>query len=76
MHSCPKGPGEGAAQRHPPDQSLCSSMKVIASLTVGDLLGGVIGDLDFELFLEGHHQLNDIEAVRAQIVDEARASPR
>src|SRR5690606_30634035 len=37
-----------------------------------DLLRGVVGDLDPELFLEGHHQLDDVEAVRAQIVDEAR----
>ena len=37
-----------------------------------DLLGGVVGDLDPELFLERHHQLDDIEAVRAQIVDEVR----
>src|SRR5262249_1161390 len=37
----------------------------------GDLLGGVIGDLAAEFFLEGHHELDRIEAVRAQIVDEA-----
>src|SRR5690606_29117878 len=37
-----------------------------------DLLGGVVRDFDSELFLEGHNQFNDIEAVGAQIVDEAR----
>ncbi len=37
-----------------------------------DLLGRVVGNLDAELFLEGHHQLDDVEAVGAQIVDEAR----
>src|SRR6478735_7406880 len=37
-----------------------------------DLLGRIVGNLDAELFLEGHHQLDDVEAVGAQIVDEAR----
>src|SRR5690606_39857830 len=37
-----------------------------------DLLGRVVGNLDAELFLEGHHQLDDVEAVGAEIVDEAR----
>src|SRR5690606_8669132 len=36
-----------------------------------DRLGGVIGNLDPEFFLERHHQFNGVEAVRAQIVDEA-----
>src|SRR5579871_1403742 len=36
-----------------------------------DLFGGIVRDFDPELFLEGHHQLDDVEAVRAQIVDEA-----
>jgi hypothetical protein len=48
-------------------------MNSIASLTVDDLLGRVVGDLDAEFFLEGHHQLDGVEAVGAQIVDEARA---
>src|SRR6185437_3006789 len=37
-----------------------------------DLLRRVVGDLDAEFFFEGHHQLDDVEAVGAQIVDEAR----
>jgi hypothetical protein len=37
-----------------------------------DLLGGIVGNLDAELLLECHHQLDDIKAVGAQIVDEAR----
>src|SRR5687767_3968381 len=37
-----------------------------------DLLGRVVGNLDAELFLEGHDQFDDVEAVRAEIVDEAR----
>src|SRR4051794_7521616 len=37
-----------------------------------DFLGGIVGDLDAELFLERHHQLDDVEAVGAEIVDEAR----
>jgi len=35
-----------------------------------DGLGGVIGDLDAELFFEGHDQFDRVEAVGAQIVDE------
>src|SRR6185503_17144831 len=37
-----------------------------------DLLGGVVRDLDPELLLERHDQLDDVEAVGAEIVDEAR----
>src|SRR3546814_2706523 len=37
-----------------------------------DLLGSIVGDFDAEFFLERHHQLDDVEAVRAEIVDEAR----
>ena len=36
-----------------------------------DLLGRVVRDLAPELLLEGHHQLDGVEAVGAQIVDEA-----
>src|SRR5690606_23701636 len=32
----------------------------------------IVGDFAAELFLEGHDQLDGIQAVRAQIVDEAR----
>ena len=35
------------------------------------MLGGVIGDFDVELFLEGHDQLDVVEAVGAEVVDEA-----
>jgi hypothetical protein len=35
-----------------------------------DGLGGVVRDLDVELFLEGHHELDGIEAVGPEIVDE------
>src|SRR5690606_5704233 len=38
----------------------------------GDLLGGIVGNLDAEFFFERHHQFDDVEAVGAQIVDEAR----
>ena len=37
-----------------------------------DLLGGIIGNLAAEFLLERHHQLDGIEAVGAQIIDEAR----
>jgi hypothetical protein len=37
-----------------------------------DLLGGIVRDFDAEFFLESHDELDDVEAVRAEIVDEAR----
>src|SRR4051812_14119935 len=37
-----------------------------------DLLGGIVRNLDAELLLEGHDELDDVEAVGTQIVDEAR----
>src|SRR5258707_528943 len=36
-----------------------------------DLFGGVIRDFAAEFLLEGHHQLDSVEAVRTQIVDKA-----
>src|SRR5215470_16164959 len=36
-----------------------------------DLLGRVIRDLAPELFLKRHHQLDGVEAVGAEIIDEA-----
>src|SRR5207253_7164846 len=36
------------------------------------LLGLLVGDVDVELLLEGHDQLDGIEAVRAQVLHEAR----
>src|SRR5689334_13840219 len=36
-----------------------------------NFLGGIVRDFDPELLLEGHDQLDDVEAVRAEIVDEA-----
>ena len=37
-----------------------------------DLLSGIVRNLDPELFLERHDQLDDVEAVGAQVVDKAR----
>ena len=37
-----------------------------------DVLSGVIRNLDVEFFFEGHDQLDVVEAVGAQVVDEAR----
>ena len=37
-----------------------------------DLLSSIVRNLEVELFLEGHHQLNGVQAVSAQIIDEAR----
>src|SRR5690606_3573696 len=38
-----------------------------------DRLGGIVGNLDAEFFLERHHEFDRVEAVRTEIVDEARA---
>src|SRR6185503_19470693 len=38
-----------------------------------DTLGGIVGNLATELLLEGHHQLDGIQAVSPEIVDEASA---
>ena len=37
-----------------------------------DLLGVLVRDLDVELLLEGHHQLDRVERVGAQVLDELR----
>src|SRR5688500_79905 len=37
-----------------------------------DLLRVLVGDLDAELLLEGHDQLDGVEAVRAEVVHEGR----
>src|SRR5919107_1580788 len=37
-----------------------------------DGLGGIVGNLAAELFLEGHDKLDRVERVRAEVVDEAR----
>src|SRR5262249_30500751 len=39
-------------------------------LDPGDLLGVLVGNLDAELLLEGHHELDGIEAVRSEVVHE------
>jgi hypothetical protein len=36
-----------------------------------DRLGSIIRDLDRELFFEGHHQLDLVEGIGAEVVDEA-----
>ena len=38
----------------------------------GDLLGVLVGDVEVERFLKRHHQFDDIERIRAQVVDERR----
>ena len=35
-----------------------------------DVLGLFVGDLDLELLFHRHHQLDDVEAVRAEVLDE------
>src|SRR5262245_33940821 len=41
-------------------------------LHLRDLLGVLVGDLDPELLLEGHHELHRVQAVGAQVVHERR----
>ena len=38
----------------------------------GDVLRVVVGDLEVELLLDGHDELDDIQRVSTQIIDEAR----
>src|SRR3569833_306080 len=57
-------------------QSAWLSALVFFDVLVGiadgrDLLGRIVGNLDADLFLERHHQFDDVETVGAQIVDEA-----
>ena len=47
----------------------CFSMYSMASLTV-DLLGVLVGDLDPERLFEGHHELDRVEGVGAEVVHE------
>src|SRR5262245_31366603 len=37
-----------------------------------NLLRFLVGDLHVVLFLEGHHELDDVERIRAQVLDEGR----
>src|SRR6185437_766708 len=37
-----------------------------------DVLRRVVGDFDVELFLEGHHEFDVVQAVGAEVVNEAR----
>ena len=49
----------------------CFSRNLTASPTVWIVLGGIVGNLAAELLLERHDQLDGVEAVGAEIVDEA-----
>src|SRR5579863_8753483 len=37
-----------------------------------DLFRVLVRDLDLELLLEGHHQLDDVQRIRSQVIDEMR----
>src|ERR1700712_2824477 len=37
-----------------------------------NVLSGVVGDFDVELFFERHHQFNIVQAVCAQVIDKGR----
>src|SRR6476660_5451195 len=52
---------------------LCVRLDVLDGfLHAGDFLGILVGNLDAELLLERHHELDGVERVGAQIVDERR----
>src|SRR5690348_17973104 len=53
--------------RRPPRSTLFPYTTLFRSL---DLLRRVVRDFDRELFLEGHHQLDRVERVGAEVVDE------
>src|SRR6185312_16218886 len=64
--------GSSAARRPATARSLLGvGLDVINGLLHGgDLLGVLVRDLGLELFLEGHHQLDGVERVGAQVVHE------
>src|ERR1044072_208058 len=52
--------------------ALCVLFKELARVAEGqDRLGSIVRDLATELFLEGHHQFDGVEAVGAEVVNEA-----
>src|SRR3546814_4849398 len=58
-----------------PDRAILALVRfdiVDRVLDGGDLFRRIVGDFDAEFFFERHHQFDDVEAVGAQIVDEAR----
>src|SRR3984893_6290945 len=65
----------GARALPPPIPSAAASLvpfdEAHGVLDGDDLLGGVVGDLAPELFLERHHELDGVEAIGPEIVDEA-----
>src|SRR5947209_4274462 len=72
MASLP-GTRNAAARRAriPQSRSAVRLDKAHGVLDRDDLLGGIVGDLAPELLLERHDQLDRVEAVGAEIVDEA-----
>src|SRR4026208_1466183 len=53
--------------------ALCVFFEELDCIADGqDRLGGVVGDFASELFLERHHQFDGVEAIGAEVVDEAR----
>src|ERR1700720_2538138 len=58
-------------------QVLSPAASALVSLDIGnnvfdgaDLLGVFVGNFDVELLFQRHHQLDDIERVRAEVLDE------
>src|ERR1700722_19753639 len=58
------------------ERILCRAASALASLDIGDdvfdgadFLGVLVGNLDVEFLFQRHHQLDDVERVRAEILD-------
>src|SRR5574342_865370 len=67
----PRGPAPRQPRPAPP--LLLVGVDVVDGVLDGlDVLGLLVGDLDLELLLHGHHQLDDVQRVGAQVLDEAR----
>src|SRR5579884_1342416 len=64
-------PEAGPCARKKPARSAMRLDKAHGVFDRDDLLSGVVRDLAAELLLEGHDQLDRVEAVSAEIVDKA-----
>src|SRR5690242_1061328 len=67
------GPRRAGRRDRPPTRLLLVRVDVVDRVLDGlDVLGLLVGDLDLELLLHRHDELDDVERVRAEVLDEAR----
>src|SRR5262249_36557883 len=63
----------GVLMLDPPAMASAMALDVVHDvLNRSDLLRFLVGDLHIVLFLERHHELDDVERIRAQVLDEGR----